>query len=158
MCQSNPRPMLSPRKPIITRPRPMATWLVMAALCQLRGAGAMHRRSDRRVRRPFAGDEVLRLCRDGLRGDPEMREQIAGRRRGAEGVHADEPRLFALAALAEEPAVPAEADAGLDGDAHRARGQHLAAVFLVLRLEEFPARHGDHPGPDAFGLENVAGR
>src|SRR5690606_27474175 len=95
--------------------------------------------------------------RDGLGGDAEMLVEPGGRTGGAETFHADEIGLAIAAALAGEPAVPAETARCLDADADGTRGQDAAAVALVLRGEEFPAGHGDDARTDALALENGAG-
>ena len=73
--------------------------------------------------------------------------------RGPEARHPHEPRLLLRPALAEEPAVPAEAHRRLDRHAHRPRRQHAAAVLLVLRREQLLAGHRHHPRPDPLRLQ-----
>ena len=77
-----------------------------------------------------------------------MLVEIAGRRRGAEAVHADE------AAARAEPAIPAETGGGLHRDARR-RTERRLLVGFCLALEQFPARHGDDRRLHALGAEKI---
>src|SRR5690625_4471299 len=81
-----------------------------------------------------------------------MLEQLPGRCRGAERVHADD---FAVQADVFAPVV---GGAGFDGDARAAvRRQHAFAVLGGLLVERFSARHGDHAHGDAVVLEVAHG-
>ena len=73
-------------------------------------------------------------------------------------MHSDEIALVPLAALAIEPAVPAEADRGLDGNTHGACGQNLAAVGVGLLFKQLPARHRDDPRANAIGFQQILRR
>ena len=88
----------------------------------------------------------------GLRGVAECLQDRAGRRGRPEVVDADDRARVARVAL------PAEGDAGLDGDslAHRGR-EHRLAVGGVLGLEDLPARQRDDPRRDALGLQGFGG-
>ena len=88
--------------------------------------------------------------RDARHGEPELLEDRAGRRRGAEVVEPDDRALVA------DPALPAERHADLDADALAdRRRQHLVAIRRVLRLEPLPAGERHDAGRDAVGLERL---
>src|SRR5688572_25873057 len=81
--------------------------------------------------------------RHALRGEPELLEDRARRRRGAEMVEADDRTLIA------HPTLPAERHADLDADALAdGRRQHGVAVRLILEVELLPTGERHDPRAD----------
>src|SRR4051795_3542777 len=91
--------------------------------------------------------------RDPVRREPELLEDRARGRGGAEVVDPDDRALVA------DPALPAHRDPGLDGDplADRRRKDAIT-IGLVLRVEALPARPADDARRDPVGLERFGRR
>jgi hypothetical protein len=73
----------------------------------------------------------------GLGGDAEMLVEIGDLAARAEAVHADED------AVETDETIPAEADAGFDGDLHLRIAEDLGLICGILLIEELEARHRD---------------
>src|SRR5688500_9777896 len=80
-------------------------------------------------------DAVPGSVRHRRRGDAEVKVDIFGRGAGAEPRHPDE------GTVRTDEAVPAEPDAGLDGDPDAGLAQDFFPVRLVLLLEQLEAGH-----------------
>jgi hypothetical protein len=95
-------------------------------------------------------DHLARDVRHAIRREPEVLEDRAGGRRGAEMVEADDGALVA------DPALPAERHPDLDADPlSHVRRQHAVPVRLVLRIEALPAGQRDNPCRDPVGLDRL---
>src|SRR5205807_665902 len=102
------------------------------------------------VANPGAAEQAAGPGDDVVGGEAELRHGPGAGRRGAEVVEGEGP------AVLPDPALPAEAGGGLDGEpGPDRRGQDLVAVALRLALEELPGGHADHAGTDAVGGEAV---
>ncbi len=86
-----------------------------------------------------------------LGGYAEVLVEIGNLAAGAKTVHADEDAVEA------DEAVPAEANAGLDGDFHLGFSDDLGLVGVVLRLEQFEARHRHDAHGVAVPDQKIAG-
>src|SRR5260370_3652111 len=96
--------------------------------------------------------ELLCGSDDELRTKPEFWQEILQGRGSTEGMHPDH---FTLGA---DVAIPAKRGAHFDGDARGdGGGQNAFLVGGVLLIENFPARHADDAGLDAFGFEFFVG-
>src|SRR5690606_4823672 len=93
---------------------------------------------------------VARRRGNGFRRDAEMAVQILVGAAGPEGIHADED------AIAADEAVPALADARLDGDAHRRGADDRLLITGGLLLEQLHARHRDDAHRMALGRQQLA--
>lgn len=84
-------------------------------------------------------------------GDAEVLEEILGRARGTEGLHADE------GTLRTDEVIPAFAHAGFDGNLDRRIADNRGLVGFRLVEEEFDAGDGNDARRDALAIKRRLG-